>query len=154
MPDQHQGAVADGSHSEWRQEHEERDHHRHGHLDDQPRSVATQCHLMEIHPGEARAASPAFQERQLQVMLDRAHARGERTPTLAGLLEVVVGPLYFYALFTQPLPATKATPRRPTARPRRVSTDSHTSGARSLMTGVRQFRWAPLAAQTGATSRR
>ena len=55
--------------------------------------------------------SPAFEERarQLQTMLDRAQARGERTPTLAELLELVVAPLYFYALFTQPLPASEAT---------------------------------------------
>ena len=36
---------------------------------------------------------------QLQEMLDRAAARGERTPTLQELLEGVTAPLYFHALF-------------------------------------------------------
>lgn len=67
--------------------------------------------VLEIRPGEPRRASPAFRERerQLQAMLDRAEARGERVPTLAELLELVVAPLYFYALFTAPLPATEVT---------------------------------------------
>lgn len=67
--------------------------------------------VMEIRPGEQRDVSPAFRERerQLQTMLDRAQARGERTPTLAELLELVVAPLYFYALFSEPLPASEAT---------------------------------------------
>jgi AcrR family transcriptional regulator len=67
--------------------------------------------VLEIRPGEPRRASPAFRERerQLQAMLDRAEARGERVPTLAELLELVVAPLYFYALFTAPLPVTEVT---------------------------------------------
>jgi AcrR family transcriptional regulator len=36
---------------------------------------------------------------QLQGMLDRAAARGEKTPTLVELLEGVTAPLYFHALF-------------------------------------------------------
>jgi AcrR family transcriptional regulator len=36
---------------------------------------------------------------QLQAMLDRAAARGEPPPTLVELLEVVLAPLYFHALF-------------------------------------------------------
>ena len=66
--------------------------------------------VLEIRPGEPRRSSPAFRERerQLQAMLDRAEARGERAPTLAELLELVVAPLYFYALFTAPLPAREA----------------------------------------------
>lgn len=61
--------------------------------------------VMEIRPGERRQASPAFveRERQLQTMLDQAEARGEQVPTLAELLELVVAPLYFYALFTEPM---------------------------------------------------
>ena len=47
-------------------------------------------------------------ERQLQTMLDRAAARGESVPTLDELLELVVAPLYFYALFTEPMPAKQA----------------------------------------------
>jgi AcrR family transcriptional regulator len=63
--------------------------------------------VLEIRPGEPRQASAGFRERerQLQAMLDRAEARGERAPTLAELLELVVAPLYFYALFTTPVPA-------------------------------------------------
>lgn len=66
--------------------------------------------VLEIRPGQPRRSSPAFRERerQLQAMLDRAEARGERVPTLAELLELVVAPLYFYALFTEPMPAAKA----------------------------------------------
>lgn len=65
--------------------------------------------VLEIRPGEARRTSPAFRERerQLQAMLDRAQARGEPAPTLPELLELVVAPLYFYALFTAPVPATE-----------------------------------------------
>lgn len=36
---------------------------------------------------------------QLQQLLDRAAARGERTPTLVELLEGITAPLYFHALF-------------------------------------------------------
>jgi AcrR family transcriptional regulator len=66
--------------------------------------------VLEIRPGEVRRASPGFleRERQLQEMLDRAEARGEQVPTLAELFEVVVAPLYFYALFTTPVPAKEA----------------------------------------------
>ena len=65
--------------------------------------------VLEIHPGERRQASPAFveRERQLQTMLDRAEARGESVPTLDELLELLVAPLYFYALFTEPMPAAQ-----------------------------------------------
>ena len=61
--------------------------------------------VMDIHPGERRQPSPALieRERQLQTMLDRAGARGEPVPTLDELLELVVAPLYFHALFTEPL---------------------------------------------------
>jgi AcrR family transcriptional regulator len=66
--------------------------------------------VMDIHPGERRQTSPAFadRERQLQAMLDWAQARGEPVPTLAELLELVVAPLYFYALFTAPLTDAEA----------------------------------------------
>ena len=36
---------------------------------------------------------------QLQAMLDRAAARGEKCPTLVELLESVTAPLYFHAVF-------------------------------------------------------
>lgn len=66
--------------------------------------------VLEIRPGEPRRPTPAFRERehQLQAMLDRARARGEQAPTLQELLELVVAPLYFYALFTAPVPANEA----------------------------------------------
>jgi hypothetical protein len=47
-------------------------------------------------------SSPHYMARrgvQLQEMLDRAAARGENPPTLLELLEVVLAPLYFHALF-------------------------------------------------------
>lgn len=72
--------------------------------------VVLRAVVMDIHPGERRQASPAFAERarQLQGMLDRAEERGESVPTLAELLELVVAPLYFYALFAEPLTDTAA----------------------------------------------
>lgn len=65
--------------------------------------------VMDIRPGERRQASASFaeRERQLQTMLDRAKERGEPIPTVAELLELVVAPLYFSALFTAPMPAAE-----------------------------------------------
>jgi AcrR family transcriptional regulator len=50
---------------------------------------------------QARSSPPYMARRgvQLQAMLDRAAARGESPPTLVELLEVVLAPLYFHALF-------------------------------------------------------
>lgn len=66
--------------------------------------------VLEIHPGERRKASPAFaeRERQLQSMLDQSEERGESVPTLKELLELVVAPLYFYALFAEPMTNVEA----------------------------------------------
>jgi hypothetical protein len=56
---------------------------------------------------------------QLQAMLDRP-ARGETPPALLELLEVVLAPLYFHALFfNRPAGADDARARRPAAHPRR-----------------------------------
>jgi AcrR family transcriptional regulator len=65
--------------------------------------------VMEIRPGEPRHALPAFQarEQQLQVMLDRAAARGELVPTAEQVFEIAAAPLYFRALFTEPMPANE-----------------------------------------------
>jgi hypothetical protein len=41
-------------------------------------------------------------------MLDRAEARGELPPSVDELLELVVAPLYFHALFGQPADAEHA----------------------------------------------
>ena len=62
--------------------------------------------LLEVRPGTPREPAPAFVERtrELQAMLSRASARGEAAPTLDELLEVVVAPIYFRALFTTPMP--------------------------------------------------
>lgn len=46
--------------------------------------------------------------RQLQDMLDRAEARGEVPPSVDELLELVVAPLYFHALFGPPADAGHA----------------------------------------------
>jgi AcrR family transcriptional regulator len=50
----------------------------------------------------ALAGTLAERGRQLQAMLSRARARGEFPPTLEELIELVLAPLYFYALFTGP----------------------------------------------------
>ncbi len=57
-----------------------------------------------------RGSSPVLVERteQLQQMLDRARDRGESPPTVAELLEIVVAPLYFRALFGPPPSAADA----------------------------------------------
>jgi AcrR family transcriptional regulator len=79
-------------------------------LEDDLVPLVMRATVLDIRPGEPRRATPAFQERerQLQSMLDRAAARGEPTPTLAELFELVAAPLYFYALFTGALPASQA----------------------------------------------
>jgi AcrR family transcriptional regulator len=66
--------------------------------------------ILEIRPGEPRQPSPAFlaRIRELQAMLDRAARRGENPPTLDELLEVVVAPIYFRALFTTPMPVAES----------------------------------------------
>jgi AcrR family transcriptional regulator len=65
--------------------------------------------VMEIHPGQPRQTSPALQarEQQLQVMLDRAAARGEPVPTVDEVFEVLVAPLYFRALLIEPMPVAE-----------------------------------------------
>ncbi|WP_433362802.1 TetR/AcrR family transcriptional regulator [Actinoplanes sp. CA-142083] len=57
-----------------------------------------------------RGASAVLAERstQLSEMLEKARARGESPPTVADLLEVVVAPLYFRALFDRPASADDA----------------------------------------------
>ncbi|MDR2985135.1 MAG: TetR/AcrR family transcriptional regulator C-terminal ligand-binding domain-containing protein [Nocardiopsaceae bacterium] len=57
-----------------------------------------------------RGPSPILLERtrQLQDMLDRSQTRGESPPSVDQLLELVVAPLYFHALFSQPATAEHA----------------------------------------------
>ena len=60
--------------------------------------------VSNIPPHADRGSSPVLVERmaQLEQMLERARARGESAPTVAELLEIVVAPLYFHALFGPP----------------------------------------------------
>jgi len=63
-----------------------------------------------LSPQQEQGPSTVLLERveQLQEMLDRAGARGEHPPTVDELLELVVAPLYFHALFGQPAGAEDA----------------------------------------------
>lgn len=60
--------------------------------------------VSNIPPEPDRGPSAILLERtrQLQDMLDRADARGECPPSVDELLELVVAPLYFHALFGKP----------------------------------------------------
>jgi AcrR family transcriptional regulator len=60
--------------------------------------------VSNMPPSQDRTPSALLQERsqQLQHMLDRAHARGETPPTVDDLLDIVVAPFYFHALFGPP----------------------------------------------------
>ena len=66
--------------------------------------------VSNIRPGPDRGPSAILLERtrQLQDMLDRAEARGESPPSVDELLELVVAPLYFHALFGPPADAEHA----------------------------------------------
>ena len=66
--------------------------------------------VSNIPPKPDRGPSAILLERtqQLQEMLDRAEARGEFPPTVDELLELVVAPLYFHALFGPPADADHA----------------------------------------------
>jgi AcrR family transcriptional regulator len=66
--------------------------------------------VSNIRPEPYRGPSTILLERtrQLQEMLDRAEARGEFPPSVDELLELVVAPLYFHALFGQPADAGHA----------------------------------------------
>ena len=68
------------------------------------RALILRAAMVDIRPGgtPALAGTLAERGRQLQAMLDRARARGETPPTLDELIELVLAPLYFYALFTRP----------------------------------------------------
>jgi len=60
--------------------------------------------VSNIPPQPDRSPSVVLVERaaQLQQLLDRARDRGESPPTVAELLDLVVAPLYFHALFDRP----------------------------------------------------
>jgi hypothetical protein len=60
--------------------------------------------MVDICAGDESVLAGTLSERsrQLQAMLDRARDRGEAAPGLAELIEVVLAPLYFYALFGTP----------------------------------------------------
>ena len=61
--------------------------------------------VSNICPDPGRGPSAALVERlpQLREMLGRARRRGEAAPTVDELLELVVAPLYFHALFATPV---------------------------------------------------
>ena len=60
--------------------------------------------MVDLRTGGAPGLAGALTERsrQLQAMLDRARARGEAAPALDDLIEIVLAPLYFDALFGRP----------------------------------------------------
>ena len=66
--------------------------------------------VLNIRPEPDRGPSSILLERtrQLHEMHDRAEPRGESTPSVEELLELVVAPLYFHALFGQPADAAHA----------------------------------------------
>jgi AcrR family transcriptional regulator len=81
--------------------------------------------VSNIPPHEERGPSVVLTERraQLDQMLDRARVRGESPPTVDELLELVVAPLYFRALFGPP-PSTEDA-RRLVDRLEALSRQSH-----------------------------
>lgn len=60
--------------------------------------------MVDVGSDGAPALSGVLAQRsgQLQEMLDRARDRGEAAPALDELIELVLAPLYFYALFPRP----------------------------------------------------
>ncbi len=60
--------------------------------------------VVDVRPGQASTLSPTLtgRARQLHAMLERARDRGETPPAVDELIELVVAPLYFYALFSRP----------------------------------------------------
>jgi hypothetical protein len=46
--------------------------------------------------------------RQAEQMIERGRGRGERTPTSGQVLDHLIGPLYYYAVFGMPLDADRA----------------------------------------------
>lgn len=66
--------------------------------------------VSNLPPQDHAQPSAILRERaeQLQDMLDRASARGENPPAVDELLEIVVAPLYFRALFGYPAGAQDA----------------------------------------------
>jgi AcrR family transcriptional regulator len=66
--------------------------------------------VSKVRPDPNRGPSSTLVERlpQLREMLNRARRRGEEPPTVDELLELVVAPLYFRALFATPATAKDA----------------------------------------------
>jgi AcrR family transcriptional regulator len=60
--------------------------------------------MVDLDAGDTAGLAGALTERsrQLQAMLDRARARGETPPALDELIEILLAPLYFDALFGRP----------------------------------------------------
>ena len=74
------------------------------------RVLVLRAAVVDIRPGDTSPLSGTLTERsqQLQTMLDRARARGETPPTVNELVELVLAPLYFYALFSRPAGSAQA----------------------------------------------
>lgn len=68
------------------------------------RVLVLRAAMVDLRAGAASGLAGVLAERsrQLQAMLDRAGARGETPPSVDELIEVVLAPLYFDALFARP----------------------------------------------------
>lgn len=69
------------------------------------RALILRAATADVRADNAPALAGTLTERarQLRHMLDRAQARGESPPTLDEVIELVLAPLYFYALFAHPM---------------------------------------------------
>lgn len=94
------------------------------------RALILRAAMVDVRTDGAPALAGTLTERgrQLQAMLHRARARGESPPTLDELIELVLAPLYFYALFTRS--AGSPDPRRLVDRLLTFSTSTGERGAR------------------------
>lgn len=56
---------------------------------------------------QGASACTGERQRQLQAILEREHARGNRTPTVERTTEALLAPLYYRAVFTDQAPTTE-----------------------------------------------
>lgn len=76
-----------------------------GHVAGPLGALVVRSAISGLEPGPRVEGDPAVaaRRRRLQPMLDRAAARGEDTPTMDELQELLLAPLYFHALFSVPM---------------------------------------------------